>query len=412
VFDQIVLRHSKSGPGLTLGEIAEALLFYRRVHIVLDPLSLKPLIDGLGPSGLLELLDRDGVSSVYSEDMAITQNYPITATYQLHSFGTATISSAVNETRVRRTPRDRLRGLLESRMLTKGDADRFVARFARKVPIEKYAGDFFIAGGIHKAASEDLREHTYITEAARRIVANTPGFEHFATNLRFDIEPVDKRFAVWTNIDFDAGNARRKQLSPGSEDFTESNILSAILDARIDLTLAAHYGSDFHTSAVNSGIVRLRSADLLRRTGISETKLLQLHDMVLDGYPTVAEAINHGKRSFDDFLKLLDRSQHFREWLHQMGPDADVVREYIQRLAAKEDWISSLPAKVVRYVLSSVVGLANPVAGMAIAAADMFLLERMARGWRPNHFMDGQLRPFLEEERPRDLAGGPLTELT
>lgn len=368
----------------------------------MDPLSLKPLIDSLGPHGLLRLLERDGVSGFYAEDMCMTQNYRVSQTQQLHSFDTGAIASSVNDKRIRQGRRGRLEGLLESGVFSRGDAVKFVDRFSRSVTIRRLSSDFFIAGGVHRAATRDLLDQPYITEAARRVVANVPGFEPFAPNLRFDIIQIDEtRFAVQTNINFEVGNARRRQQFPGIEDLSESNILSAIFDARVDLILAAHYGSDFHTSAVNSGIVRLRNADLLRHTGISEASLLQLHDMALDGYPSVAEAINSGQRSFDEFLKILDRSEKFRDWLHQMGPDADVVREYIRKIGG-EHWISSLPAKVARYVIAGAVGLHHPIAGLALSAADMFLLERMFQGWRPNHFMDGELKRFLH---PQDGNG-------
>ncbi len=41
MFEKIILRRSDKGPGLTAGELAEALLFYQNVHIVLDFSSLK-----------------------------------------------------------------------------------------------------------------------------------------------------------------------------------------------------------------------------------------------------------------------------------------------------------------------------------------------------------------------------------
>jgi hypothetical protein len=53
VFEKIVLRHAP-----TKGEIAEALLFYRDVHLILDPHTLKPLLDSFGPYGLLGLIEQ------------------------------------------------------------------------------------------------------------------------------------------------------------------------------------------------------------------------------------------------------------------------------------------------------------------------------------------------------------------
>jgi hypothetical protein len=68
VFEKIVLRRSDSGVALTLGEVAEALLFYQNVHLVLDPGSLQSLSGSLGLSELLALVARKRLTAVYSED--------------------------------------------------------------------------------------------------------------------------------------------------------------------------------------------------------------------------------------------------------------------------------------------------------------------------------------------------------
>jgi hypothetical protein len=100
-----------------------------------------------------------------------------------------------------------------------------------------------------------------------------------------------------------------------------------------------------------------------------------------------------------------------------MGPDANLVAEYFKEVR-KEGWISKLPAKGIRYVVGLGVGGAaaaaataavGPAIGSAIgatvgtvasaawSAADTFLLDKL-KGWRPNHFVDGKLKPFLDPD--------------
>jgi len=392
MFEKIVLRRSEFGPDLTPGEIAEALLFYRNVHIVMDPLTLKPLIDSFGPHGLLRLLERDRVSGFYAEDMCLTQNETVRS-LAVHCFTTAILAGKDGE-RPRKGRKARLCAILEMSGLTGGEAVRFAERFAKRVKMQTFSSDYFIPGGVHKAAGEEILDRSYVNGAARRVVANTIGFEEYAADLQFYAVPFGDNFFVRTNLDFAAGNARRKLAAPQLEAITESNILSSLFDAGVDVALASHYGGDFYTSAVNSDIVRLRYAELLKRTGISRADLLQLQDVVLDGYPALREVINAKQRSFDDFLDLLDKSDKFREWIHGIGPDAKLVPEYINQVTA-EGWTSKLPVKIARYVIATAIGIAHPIGGPAISAADMFLLERLARGWRPNHFVDDRLKPFL-----------------
>jgi hypothetical protein len=99
-------------------------------------------------------------------------------------------------------------------------------------------------------------------------------------------------------------------------------------------------------------------------------------------------------RSFSDFESLLDKAERFREQIAGVNPDGNLVADYFKEVS-KEGWISSLPAKTFRYVVGLGVGLASPLAGAALSAVDLFLLDKL-KGWRPNHFVDDKLKPFLE----------------
>lgn len=155
-----------------------------------------------------------------------------------------------------------------------------------------------------------------------------------------------------------------------------------------------------------SDILQIKYAELLRRSGISVAGLQQFQDVVLDAYPTLREVIDTRGRSFDELLKLVDKSAgKFRRWIHNASPDANLVREYFKEVT-QEGWISGLPAKAVRYVLGQAVSIAGlamtPIAGLlagaAFSASDTFFLERVIKGWRPSHFIEGNLRPFLRPD--------------
>jgi len=67
-------------------------------------------------------------------------------------------------------------------------------------------------------------------------------------------------------------------------------------------------------------------------------------------------------------------------------------------------WTKKLPFRAARFafftiagsVLGSVYGAA---AGLAVAAADQFLLDKLYQGWRPHQFINERLRPLLEREK-------------
>jgi hypothetical protein len=396
VFEKTVLRRAQAGNGLSVGEIAEALLFYQKVHLVLDFLSMGPLIKTLGADHLISLIERGRVTAVYVEDMLMANN-GARGSVQTHSFITGMVSGKRNSKIILKSRRERLQNVLEMSELGRGDARRFADRFLKHVPITRYSADTFAPNGIHKSAIADLADADYVTAAIRRALRQQVGFDAYVERLNVDVTMLSaEEFTIRHNIDFNAGNNRRKELDPTLEALTEGNLVVALLDVNSDVNIASHYGGDFHTSATNSDIVRIRYAELLKRTGVSTAQLQQFRDIILHGYPTLREALDGGSRTFSDFEKLLDKSDRFRETVHKIGPDDNLVAEYFREIA-KEGWISSLPAKAVRYVVGVVVGVvASPLVGAAVGAVDAFALDKL-KGWRPNHFVEGKLKPFLEE---------------
>ncbi len=318
-------------------------------------------------------------------------------TFQFHSFGSFVLSGKAGE-KPRKSRKERLELIFEKSGYSPREARKSIEQFLKHVRVTKFSSDHFIPGGIPKAAEADLADANYVTAAIRRVLQDKVGFESFAENLRLELIQVPRGFSIQSNIDFTEGNARRKATDPTLEAVTEGHLMVALVDARGDTTIASHYGGDFYTSAVSSDIVRLRHAELLKRSGISAQELLQFKNIILRDYPTIREVINSGERTFDEFQRLLDKSDRFRQAIHSIEPDASLVEEYFREVT-KEGWTSSLPVKAIRYVLALGVGVVNPAAGAVVSAADTFLLDKIGKGWRPSHFVDGKLKPFLDTDR-------------
>jgi hypothetical protein len=342
----------------------------------------------------LALVRRNRVSAVYANEMLMAHSTNF-GSIPRHGFMAGFISGRQNE-QPRKGRRAVLELTLENSGHSRGQARKLAGQFIELIPIKGYSSDYFIPGGIIKSATADLNDASYVTKAVRHVLLNQVGFEPFADNLRVEMVPVEGSFVMLSSINFAVGNARRKQINPALENFTEGNLLVALLDANADVNIASLYGGDFYTSSVNSAIVQIRFAELLRRTGISNTQLHQFRDIALADYPTIREVINSKERSFQEFEKLLDQSAKFRRSVHQMGPDANLVEQYFKEVM-REGWISSLPVKGIRYVLGLAID-AIPIAGKVWSAADELLVDKL-KGWRPNHFVDGKLKPFLDRDR-------------
>jgi len=40
----------------------------------------------------------------------------------------------------------------------------------------------------------------------------------------------------------------------------------------------------------------------------------------------------------------------------------------------------------------------EPISGIAASASNTFLIEKLFGGWRPSHFIDQKLKPFVDPE--------------
>ena len=395
MFEKIVLRRSDVGSALTIGEIAEAVLFYQNVHLVLDYGSLVGLIKKIGMPNLLSLLSRPNVSAVYSEETLGTRTDTL-GPLQTHEFvafmftGDQTVGNL-------KGIKKRLEYIVERQGYKKKQARKLVERFRRHVPIKKLSGNYFVNGGIVKSAWADINDQEFIHEAMRRVLAREIDSDLVPPDFTFEISPMNPKFQIITNIDFNSINSKRKQSTPEPSEVTPAHFINNVLEARADTVLASHYGGDFHTSEISSAIIRLKHQELLRRLGLDKRELREFQEIILDHAPSLREVLNRGERTFSEFLKVLDKSQKFREWTRGVNPDEKLVKAYFQDVTS-EGWISKLPSKVVRYVLGSAATVVAPVAGAVGSLADTLVTEKLLGGWRPSHFIEKKLKPFLQPD--------------
>lgn len=393
MFEHIVLRRAEGGHPISVGQIAEALLYYQKVHIFIDRGTLFQLIKQLGINRVLTLLDRTEVSAVYCEETLGTQTHAVGVSHY-HNYVAFRLAGHEQVGQLK-SPAERMQYELERQSVSKSDAKRFTKQFLARVPIRKFSGNHFLQGGITDAAKSDLLDLNFAKQAIRHAIAVTDGGYLLGDELKLEIIDTDVGFYIFTNIDLDSINSRRTQNAPPTEPLTMAHVLSNILDARADLALASFYGGDFVTSAITSAIIQTRHTELLRRSTLNQDSREQFVEIVLPDSPKLAEVIDAGERSFDEFLVLLDRSGRFRDWLKTVNPDEDLVRTYIRDISS-EGWIQRLPAKSIRYVLTLALDATNPAVGLLSGIFDNFLVEKLFSGWRPNHFVSKRLSPFIQ----------------
>lgn len=81
-----------------------------------------------------------------------------------------------------------------------------------------------------------------------------------------------------------------------------------------------------------------------------------------------------------------------------------MLKEYYKS-TSKETWIDKLPGKGFRWSIFTGLGMAldvvatgglGTVSGLALSAGDAFLFDKAVGGWKPNTFINKNVKKFLK----------------
>jgi hypothetical protein len=268
------------------------------------------------------------------------------------------------------------------------------------------------------AASEDIKDEVFLRESVTRMLnILAPNYNiggswrfrpHFTGTIR---SPAQPEFVIDTNLNFEEINRAFGEHKPGASiPITPSYLLSQILFARESAYLASESLGEMVTDPLSSSVLNAKFTELVRKRNAECKEIDLFQTRTLANFPKIRDAINSGERTLEEFLRVLDGSEKFKSFIAEQDPDKKLLAAYIKE-TTRESWLETLPAKMVRLVISTGLGLAvtaitqdgligtaaGTAAGMGYNALDLFYLDRITKGWRPNRFIDDTLRPFVAE---------------
>ena len=389
MFEKALIRGAGVDGAVDIGLVAETLLFYRSTHLLLDMASLPALSTQLGPEGLLSLLRRPEVTASYCPEIPTVQTNTERGLAQ-HDFGQMFWHGKSAKT----DARDQI-ALSITRSGELNIPSKTVTQVVDLLKIHPLPQD---VGSVANSARADCEDPHFVDMAARSILEILRPTFTVPSNMRFSVMKLGGELAVDTNLDFAAIN----RLANVNE-ISAAYILAHIVSARTDTYFAADYMGELVTSPANSALIRLKHFDFIRRRSKSEDQHDMFENVVLDDARTVREVVNSKERSITEFFRLLDEGAKFRNWMHAQNPDAQLVREYYDQVN-KETWIGRLPGKSLRFAFFTGAGMLadlfaptglGTAAGLGIGATDSLLLDKLLKGWRPSHFIEGPLKYFV-----------------
>lgn len=395
MFDAICIRRQQHRRApIDLGFLAEAMTFYRDVHVVADRETFSYLVRVCGPDSLFAALDQGFLKMSYLENKlgvsTIDQSKP-TERYGLHFLT---------------YPKHEFLSLAEGQFFELtgkvGRSRRLANRFAKCVTTVRWGK------AEAQAAKDDLLNSEIMDTAAKIILQDlAPGVEMPNEGI-FRVVQSPNALLVETNLALAEAGRQFNRLNPDSYLGIET-ILGTMFEALADLRFSANFCSELAVSARTSAIAEIKLAQLLRERRKSDEELKLFQEWTFKEGRAIRDAVNRGHRSFDDILRLVASATRFKQWLAKQPDTTDVRQEYLREISRVE-WAEKLPAKSFRWLLFSALGVAlgSPpatavITGAALNAIDALIADRLAKGWRPNQFVEGPLRAFVK--RSADARG-------
>jgi hypothetical protein len=395
MFESILVRPNiQFGVDADIGLLAEALLFYKRTVVPANRGYLASLIRSVGLDDLLGLIEDDHIDLAIVEDDFVTiTNTDSSGIIEYHHFAAMEVSGNQKKTRMSREERltEIIYRVIDDTRAAKKSARRILEKSAH------YKMETLLGKGreVTRLARSDMANESYMTEAAKTVL------EHYVPNymksirLEFRVIQTKMGFVVLHNLDFKKVNHELHQkISKETTSLTPALILNHIINACGEMALSSFYLSELVTTPLNHSLLSLQFKHLLLKRERSAEEIHSFQDIFLKGH-AIREAINSGERSISDFRKLLDHAKKFKNWVDGVRPEARLIAEYHES-SISGTWVDSLPIKTIRFAICTGLGLSDSPTGILASVVDSFLLDKIFKGWRPHHFVQGELTKFVD----------------
>jgi hypothetical protein len=285
VFERITInRHGIAGTPFDLGSLAEALLFYKKVRVIVDPESFRYLLRSCGPEELLLLFAMGALEIEFYENQTAVASVDSNRG-PIYEVKTLT-AGVMKYEKVARKFFDEWAG-----PSGKGAAKLF-AKFGKNVSRSEFTLD------ILEQAHCDLIDQNYLAQAAAGVLSVLAPEYALPELVVFKLSTVmgGRTYQVETNIDFAEAN-KSFHLHVAAEQATLSvaYILVHILNARRDLIVGSREQSDFSLAPEMAVAIACKLSEIVKKAnkGMQTADLFQ--EDVVDNVPRIKDVVNAGK---------------------------------------------------------------------------------------------------------------------
>jgi hypothetical protein len=388
------------------GLVAEALVYYQRVNVVVAGGVLIELIKKFGRDSLIRAIEGGALQLTYERNNYVVQTE--SAPFRTHSFQMMNFAKTA-EGRSINSVADEIENIFERNF----GKSKTTKDFTRKIVDSVLSRDK--RDEIVSASLRDALDQEFITEAIRAWLKEMVPEYQLPKNFRVETADTGKGIVFISGLDFSEINKfyhRRIPVSHSS--VTDSYLLAHIIGLRKEMVFGANADSDVWLGPGSASMLRVKTDALIKMTGRSRSNIETFHVVEFEGR-SFQEVINNGQRSVEELFTLLETSdaQKFKAWLSQQSPDGTLIKEFDRAVFQSAGWTQKLPFKVGKIIsfagLGALIdagvgtmGLAtlatsglSALSDVVVGSSDEFLLSKLLKGWKPNQFIDGPAKTFL-----------------
>ncbi|MFZ2726211.1 MAG: hypothetical protein WAX77_08180 [Methylococcaceae bacterium] len=372
---------------LDIGELVECMLFYGKTSVVANQSTLRQLFTYFGVEGVIELIEENLLNIIYTETMlgVLTRD----GTHDVVQFSSP-----------QHTYQDELRKIcIDVLGGREGKGRRAAQRIQGLIEVKNHENI------ILEGARKSFIDQDYINYSAKSIIQSLIPEKIDIDSVIFQTEKrLEGDFIVTTNIDFLALNQiYHKYVSPSHSTINSALILSHVLNVESELFYSSSNLSEIATSGLSANIISHKINFILEKSIKSSKQIQDFQEFVFNDAKSLREAINKKQIDIDNLIVVLKNSQKFKEWILGIKPNQDLIKSYYNEVT-KKTILDKLPSKSVRWCIFTGAGViadrmitdgVGTAIGLGLSALDTFCLDKLISGWKPNQFIEDDVKKLL-----------------
>ncbi|MBN3582817.1 hypothetical protein JYB64_10515 [Algoriphagus aestuarii] len=394
MFDKICIKTKETNnEKLDIAFLIDCMLFYGNVVVIVHKQELTTLLNHFGEDFLNELIINGKLTLKIQENILGSMS-PKSDLYSVDLFER---TSESHSRILYETHRTRINNSQKNRS--------FSDHFSKIIEPFKYESNV-----VDEIRRNFKNEELLKSNLSAYLQYHYQGFE-FPEKLELSIQeaksdsPFDC-FTIESNLDLKAINDFSEKLNGSNRnDFNFSGFILTLAESKGDIYISSKFESELVTRDLHSKFISQELEILIQKRISSQRNLDLFQEVALSECYSIGEAFIKGIITKKDLLDLLEKSDKFRSWLKGVPEEGNLVHEYLKEIAPKKK-TNILPTKNMRWAFFAGIGVAlgmtatpavGAAAGLGISAFDHFILDKLTKGWKPNQFIDSELKPLTRK---------------